>query len=183
MHIKSYYAYIVYLDNLIIVPNYKQNIVKYQTKASNYKINLAIHDYTTIRGKKILLNSLSFDVENLPKSLTLKETINKIIALKNEHKIENSIVSNSVNLSIGIEDLSIMVNSVDKVISNSENIDKKDLITSLANIKNELLKMKTTIENYEKDAINNTTTITQELLDEEKNQYKRIRSLSHIDYC
>lgn len=168
----------IYLDNLVARPhyNYNNNKVIYKTTDSSYKIKLKvflgkIKEY----DKEITLNDLTFDYNRLPNSLSIEDTFDKISNLNSE----NTVVKNSVDLNVSIDDLMIMHNIINRKLNSLDDVDKKqELIKLLTDIKDTAVKMHEIVVEYDNDIISNNEDITEELLKEEKEQYKR-RSLEY----
>lgn len=177
---------VTYLDNLEVLPMYVDGRIEYKTNGSNYKIFIRpSYDGKLLNyAAKITLNSLTFDADRLPKSITKEETFDKIVALKNERNQEYSIIRDSVDLSIGIEDLSLMVTKINGKFNNLDNVTKKEeLLKLLENIKIDIVKMQEISCSYDESMVQINPNITSELLEKEKKYYKEIRYMSSIDMC
>lgn len=174
---------IVYLDNMESIPNYRNYIIDYKTNYSNYKIVIGtLIDKLSDYDKKIFLNDLTFDPDRLPKTLSKEDIIDTIIGLKKESECSN--VKNSIDLSIGIDDLTSMLNRFNETINKMDNISsKEELINLLSNIRQEIVSIQDISQKYNSEIIQKNESITEDLLDTEKKEYIHRRFLSsiHID--
>lgn len=187
---KSYFAYkeipknygsFAYLDNLEVIPTY-DNGIEYKSNGSNYLMRLSLPSkYITIL-EQIFLNDLTFDVNRLPKELTKKETFYKILALSQEKMQEYSIIRNSVDLSIGIEDLYSMYREIQSKFNKLEGVESKSkLLEKLRKVKEALEQMTTLSQEYDKQMVANNEGITESLLTKEKEAYIRRREWAKMD--
>lgn len=79
---------ITFVQN-IQINNDLEDYISYKTTESNYKIELAIDDNDlNIYKSKIILNSLLFDVNSLPTSLTIDNTFGYIMVSKYEYMFQ-----------------------------------------------------------------------------------------------
>lgn len=178
-----YNTEITYLDNIKVIPNYKNDLVKYKTEASNYKITAKFHNSSLFPNhinKSIQVNSLLFDAKRLPESMTKEAIFDKIIHLKEEQKEDCIAIQNAVDLSINVEDLYTQFNSSNTTIQAlSDSIEnKEELREVLASIKENLDKLQTISANYNKNISQENSPITQEMIQEEKDLYLERRNHS-----
>ena len=162
---------IAYLDNMEVLPNYEKGIVKYKTTVSNYKIIISpIHILLSNYSSQIIsVNSLAFDPERLPSSITKEEVFDKIIDLKSTKKEECSAIRDSVDLSECIADLNTQFNYVNNTVNNLDDArSKSELIEVLSNIKQDIEKLQTICEEHDNRTLEENPTITRETLDKEK---------------
>lgn len=174
---------IIYVDNIEVIPSYTGDI-DYKTTSSNYKMELDIMgDEISKYRKRITLNSLLFDPNRLPESLTKENTFDNILKLKSDQKEKSAAIRNSVDLSISILDLEEQLSSTGNVISKLEDIqNKSQLLEALLNIKGEVDKLKTLSEQYDSSISEKEQSLTKEVLNREKKlQLKRIE-LSKLDF-
>lgn len=175
---------IEYVDNIEIIPNYQSDIVEYKTSQSNYKMSL--HPHSTLecekfQKRKIIVNSLLFDENRLPKTLTKESTFDKIINLWNDKKKECSIIRNSVNLSMNIESLISSFISTDNLISKLDDIENKnELLEILIKIQTNLEKLKNVSSSYD-NSLSKKYSIPQETFEKEKQKYLERSYYSSID--
>lgn len=173
---------VIYLDNLEAIPSYDYD-VKYRASGSNYlmKLNILIGKIASF-GNEITLNSLTFDVNRLPKTLSLEETLYKILALQQEKEQEYHIIRNSVDLSIGIDDLYLMYSEIQRKFNKLEGVDSKEsLLEELRKVKEALDQMTILSQEYDKQMVANNEGITESLLTEEKEAYVRRREWAKMD--
>lgn len=180
-----YNHYIPYLDNLEAIPVYRKDIVKYKSTSSNYKMTtLPVWSEVSFTYEmQIFLNDLTFDADRLPNAISKEEITDKIIALQKAKNEEYTIIRNSVDFSIGADDLLSSFSSVNNSLSKLDDVSKKEELTKLlASIKDDILKIKALSTEYDKEVVNNGK-VTEETLNKEKKAYQRRRELSkmHID--
>lgn len=185
LHDSPYRAFLrfSYLDNMEIIPNYLPSETKYKTTGSNYNIQLELShsNHSTIYDDIIILNNLVFDADRLPKEISKNETYDKILSLKNEKKQEYSLIQESVDLNVSINDLYLEFENTKQKISTLNNIKEKDeLIKYLSNIKEMILKMQEINNNYNKEIASSNEPITEELINEEVKSYQLRRKNSKI---
>ena len=132
---------VVYLDNIDVVPNYDFGVVDYRTKNSNYKMILKTLCFDFSRSNRtIALNSLLFNIDELPKRIDKETIFDSIINLKKEKKNECKKITNSVDLSVKIDDF------YDQFALLNESVDKLDTMTSTKEIKDVLKNIKGLID-------------------------------------
>lgn len=84
--------HVTYVDNIEVIPSYASRI-NYRTISSNYKMNLGVvGDNFSEYDRIIIVNSLLFDSQRLPKNITRKVIFDKILKLKDE--LEEKGISN-----------------------------------------------------------------------------------------
>ena len=180
---------VVYLDNLESIPEYKNGVVKYKTTGSNYKIELRVFSsgvYSRIyaRRDRICLNSLTFDADRLPKELSGKEICDEIIGLTAKKQQEYTAIKNSVDLSVGIGDLEYLLNKFNETVTKMESVDSKDrFLEELRNMQQSLNQIQTLSTAYNQSITECSSSITEELLQEEVKKYVIRREESKIDCC
>lgn len=173
---------IVYVANLEIIPSYENNI-NYKTSHSNYKIELdIIGEDISKYSRKILLNSLLFDLKTLPESINKKTTFDYILQLKEAKKEEQAIIINAVDLSISVSDLENQLNSTNNTIIKLDKVkSKKEIINILLNIRENIEKLKTLSIEHDNDVSLQNPLLTPEILTKEKYLYLERRYWSNID--
>ena len=177
--------YITYVANPEVIPTY-DNYINYRTSNSNYKMKLDILGITnkdfSEYSRKIILNSLLFDPFTLPKKIDKEHIFTPILIQKNEQKEKDAIIRNSVDLSVSILDLDYRFNLTNRIINELDNVqNKEELIKTLANIKDNLEKLKTLSKEYNNDASQKEPSLTEEVLENEKQLYLKQREWSKID--
>lgn len=169
---------IVYLDNLVAVPDYNPGTLSYKTTNSQYKIYIGKVGFA---HKNIFLNSLTFNSDVLPSSLSIKEILYKVLELKEEKKKEYTSIEDSVKLGVSIDDLYDMYNTVSSTIDKLESVEKKaELAELLLTIKEAILKMQTISTEYNQKVADENPSISEEFLEEQKKAYIRRREDSKI---
>ena len=170
---------IVYLDNLELVPNYPSSIVTYKSNGSNYMIILEKHCFSKeIYNQAILLNSLSFDIEKLPKSITKEVIFDHIYKLIDEKEDIYNTIKSAVELSVSIDDLYKNIDNTAKVIDNIKDNDPKErLIEELNKLKQQLNTLKKIDDQYNLDISNNDSFVSESIINDEKQKFKRRRDV------
>ena len=172
-----------YLDNIQVVPNYQNNVVKYRTTGSNYCI-IAKTSFGKLCAyeKTITLNSLIFDVKRLPETITKENIFDKLVSLKEEQKENCSTIKNSIDLSISIDDLRNQFDSTNRIIEGLNSVDSKDgLQDVLLKIKEYIDKLQTISTEYDDSISQGYSSITKEKLEKEKQLYLKRRYWDSID--
>ncbi|MBQ2639319.1 MAG: hypothetical protein IJF92_00935 [Bacilli bacterium] len=184
---------IYYLDNIVVTPNYDDSIIEYKTNDSNYEILLKPtvipengdpYFYISKYGRKIKLNSLTFEKDRLPKKLNVNNTFNKIIHLKKLTKEVCKCIKNSVDLSIAIEILKEEYNNVVNEIIKIDDIDKKEYINEvLMSINENIMLLESISDNYMDKTVDNNPLLTKEQLQKEKVLQLTKKELNSRDLC
>lgn len=172
-----------YLDNIEIMPNYQRHIVKYKTADSNYKIIIlpSFNEEISIYFREIIVNSLTFDANRLPESITKKNIFDKIINLANDKKDECAAIRTSVDLSMSLDSLSSNFDSTNNLLSRIDDIENKDeLLKILSEIQLNLSKLKSASTNYN-NRLSDKYSIPEETLQKEKKLYLERQYWSNID--
>lgn len=167
----------VYLDNIEVIPSYESDRIKYKSTGSNYIIDYRNKESVLIRGySHVKLNSLTFDVERLPESLDSKEIFRKIMPLRDKKKDDYNAIRSSVNLNINLEDISELTGKLEEIIEEIDNVKIKDELKNyLLIISESIFKMQNITYNHDKENIGNSKYITEDILNKEKELYKRRR--------
>ena len=180
----NYNEEIVYLDNIEIIPNYDFGVVEYRSEDSNYKMKLKTLYFDFLIGDRtIYLNSLLFDLDKLPKKIDMETIFDSIISLKEEKKDQYNKITNSVNFSVKIDDLSNEFYKLNNVV------DKLDTITTTKEIKEVLKSIKELLEDLKNkskeydSSITEERNITLESLKFQKNKFLEKRRMSKEDCC
>lgn len=172
---------IAFLDNMQVLPNYENNVVKYKTNESNYKIITTGHLYYPFTySEKIQLNSLDFDKNLLPK-LSAEERLDKIVNLKTEQEYACSCVRQAVDLAITFYDLEQQVDRTIKVIENTEDMrDKKAILEEMRRIRESIIGMCPEIVST--DDNENPSIVDPSIIEKEKEAVlAKRRSIHHCD--
>jgi hypothetical protein len=92
-------------------------------------------------------------------------------------------IRNSVDLSVGIEDLLLIFDSFNETIRKLDDVKKKEqLLGLLSEIRDFIVKMQVISSEYNKDVVENSSYITEGLLKNEKKVYKREREAPNSQY-
>ena len=178
---------VVYLDNLEPIPEYRQGEVKYKTTGSNYQMEVRIYSSSLCaklyaNRDRIRLNSLTFDVDRLPKELSAKDIYDEIIGLASKKQQEYTEIKNSVDLSVGIQDLEYLLNRFNETVTKMESVDSKEqVLEELRNMQQSLGQIQTLSAAYNQSIIEGSSYITPQLLQEQVKQYliRREESKTH----
>ena len=180
---QNYNSVVKYVDNIKMIPHY-ENYIKYGTTSSNYKMELS----TTIKsefskyGRKIILNSLLFDVNRLPEKIDKETIINPILKLKEEQQEKSAPIRNSVDINVSIFDLETRLGYTTNTISRLEGVkNKKELLEVLSNMKQDVEKLRTLSSEYDSSVTENEPTLTPDVLEKEKSEYVRRREWRNLD--
>lgn len=161
-----------FVHNPVVVPCYEYDVIKYKTEDSPYVIT-----QVPLNCFKIALNSLTFDKEMLPKTLEKKDLRKK---LENQYVEEKQLIRDSVDLSVGINDLKTICDDLEKRMETlKDDFAKKDIISFLTKIKEDLSLIEIVINEHDMNIEANYPLLTTEYLDKEKDAYEKRRH-SHI---
>lgn len=175
--------HITYLDNMQVIPNYQNDIVRYRSTDSNYTIRteLILGSFSKY-GKTITLNSLVFDVKRLPNNIDKENIFDGLIRLKEEQSKNCTIVRNSVDLSISIGDLQLQFYKTSKTIEGLSDIaNKNELKEVLLRIKEDLDILQNMSTEYDNSVVQQDSSISHEILKQQKQMCLRMIELSRID--
>ena len=141
-----------YVDNMRMLPRYLDRTIEYITDDSSYLIHLRPKDYRFYDNrvyKEIYLNSLSFDIDRLPKSITKEDIFDVIVSLAHQNK-ESIAITDSVYMEKGIKYLNKSLYDAGELFSKMDSVsDRDELIKLLNEIEITLNKMKMITTNYE----------------------------------
>ena len=174
---------ITYLDNMQVIPNYQNSIVKYKTTGSSYAILITVSAGQLCKYvRTVTLNSLVFDAKRLPEALTKECIFDKLIELKEEQRESCNTIRNSVDLSICIADLRNQFMFTNGIIEKLVNMEKhKELREVLVNIREYIDKLQSMSEEYDVSVSKEDSSITKERLQEERKLYLDRRRLERLD--
>lgn len=148
---------VIYLDNIEVVPNYDFGMVEYKSNDSNYKIILKTQCFDFSKNDRtIALNSLLFDRNRLPEEINKLTIFDNIIDLKEEQKDKYNKITNSVDFSVKIDDVSKEFNELNNIV------DKLDSISSATEIKKVLKNVKRLLDDLRNISKNYDSSITKE---------------------
>lgn len=171
----NYPSTFYYLDNMEAIPNYQNSIVYYKTNFSNYRISIIPNaSYDKFSVWRITVNSLLFDLDRLPNRITKNETIDKIVALKNDKKEVCTAIKNSVDLNISIEDLEYQIQVIERVIRLSSIESKEDMYKMIKEMLQQLNKLQAISAKYDEDIISKGIVTKEKLIQEKEDEQKRI---------
>ncbi len=174
---------ISYLDNMEAVPNYRSDVVEYRTTGSNYEIVADVSFGVLSKcWKKIIVNSLLFDYKILPEDITKEFIFDKIVSLKKEQQEDCDSIRNSVDLSIGVDDLCSQFDTTSRIIESLKNVESKEQLHEiLLGIKSYLDQLQSLSSKYDDSVAQNDSPITKEKLQEEKRLCLERRHWNSID--
>lgn len=173
------YSNIRFLENMELIPEYENNIIKYKTNGSNYCMVLPYRDDAKgWSSNEIILNNLLFDPSRLPNSLKKEDTIDKIIALKETKKEETTSVRELVDLGVKIFDLEKEYANLKYIVDRLENVkSKEELKKVLSNIKIEIEQLR----QINKNEVKENTNVSEEQIEKEKQLYIKSREFQYLD--
>ena len=180
----NYNSSINFFDNIEIIPNYEKTMVEYTTKGSPYKLDLKfIIGGFSCYHLKAIVNTLVFNPDLLPDKLDKKTVFDSIVELKTQEK-SCDIIRDSVDLSIGIDNLCSQFTTTSNIIERIDTAENKEEFTTiLTEIKERLNTLQTLGNNFNEKVVEANEKISIEKIGKEKQLYlKRIRDAS-IDSC
>lgn len=178
-----------YLENMELVPTYTNNPIKYKTNDSCYCMSIKLNGFGTNKGisefgREIELNSLIFDSNRLPNEITYDSTLSVINNLFIDGKKDLKKIRDILDMSVCTDDLISQYNITKKMIESIEDVkDKEELKQVLTNISKDLDALKKAGLSFEKEIINSSDTINEEIIKNEKDQYIKRRINSQTDLC
>lgn len=191
----EYYLYssdsdFYFLENMESIPSYLNSPIKYKTNKSFYCLKLSFFksgknlDKIKMRnkGRKIYLNSLTFDPNRLPNEITSKSTYEVIKDLVNKKKEEHTYIKNFVDIGITTDNLKKEFEKLKEQYENfsklKDNEELKNLLTQMQNI---IFLLQLFEENYQKEVCDSNKELSIKLIKEEKDaKLKRISSIYWI---
>ena len=181
------YSDFAYGENMRIVPTYEKNTINYYFDGTNYIIPL-INDFDNIRlfsktKKEIIVNNLLFDPKALPLSLNRDNTLGVLLNLRDEHMDSIKLLKEDVDLSFSISDLLDELDNSTQVVKGLTQIKERDeIINYLNDMRTILTKIKTIQNNSEEEIVkDDSNTITQDIINQEKEDVVKRRIYSRID--
>ena len=173
------YTNVSYLDNLQVISSYP-GVIKYKSDNSNYKIDLEYTYLKTLIESKIGLNSLLFEPSRLPNSLNMEFVFDEINDKARQYYDLYKEIKNSVNLSVGINDLLMQAEITGSMLDGLENVESREkLIEILNNILVEIKKLEKLSCEYNVSLSNKEPKLSKEFLEEEKKKYLNKRTKKH----
>lgn len=176
---------ITYFDNIEVVPNYNYGIIEYKTTGSNYKMKLKTNYFDISKSDRtVALNSLLFDHSKMPTEITRESVFDSIISLKEGHKDTCREITNSVNLSVKVDDLCEQLGLLKEVVERLSMMTQRSEIKGiLVNIENELSNLKIKSKKYSESIIDKEPSITLDRIENQKVAYLKRREWSKEDCC
>lgn len=150
-----------------------EDLIIYKSIGSNYLMKL--HFYQTFSKYRVItLNSLLFDVNNLPKEeLTFYETVQKIIVSKKENENIDKFIRNAVSLECALLAMTSVINKLDGIIQNLSKVEDKDKVLELsAKAKDSINGLSQFLEGFEERELKENN-ISKKVLEEQKLLYQR----------
>ena len=167
---------IAYLENMKPIVSIDTDILKYKSTVSNYMIvfNPIVNHF------EIFLNDLTIDVDRLPKTMNASDLFKEIFELNKLISFDQSLVKDSVNLSVGILDLNEIVNNVSNRLSKLENVNESGEIKKiLHDINSRITQLKLIKDGFNESIVTKSEYISDELLETEKHNYIRKREINN----
>ena len=179
----AYFDEFTYLDNMYVVPTYKGNSITYKTKDSNFEMKLK-RGMNKVYPVKITFNSLLVDSNKLPESLTKEDTYGKIVELKDNIQKDYDSLRESINLSLGADELRQKYEYILNIASMCDDKKiKEKLLSTLSDINEDILELEYMINKYGESIVNNNELLSEANLQKEKEkELKRRQSFyKHLD--
>ena len=165
-----------YLENIKIIPNYQDHIIKYTTTSSNYCIIINCDLFLNSYRLEISLNSLTFDPSKLPDIIDYDLLVNELLNLNNKEKENNIALKNAIDLEVGIRDFEQGYNSLNNLFSKLTEVkDPLEVKKILLTINKCLYKLKLISRNYNTRITKNNSSLTKEIIAKEQELYLRRR--------
>ena len=124
-----------------------------------------------------MVNSLVFDAERLPDSLSKKDIFVPIIKLSENKKEESDAVVNAVELGVAVEDLEAQLDMTSSMIERLDGVQSKpELLALLSSIRQGVTQMGGISDAYDQSIIEQYQGITPKILQKERAAYKSDRS-------
>ena len=123
-----------------------------------------------------------FDINTLPEKIDREHIFDFLISkiIKNENK--SLVIRNSVDFKVSVLDLAHEFSNSSNIIKNIDALkDKREIFEALLGIKIYLEKLKELSIEYDKSILEQEESLTQEILEEEKNLYLMRRNYSKLD--
>ena len=171
-----------YVNNIQILPGYDTNIFHYKTSNSPYRIDMTTSWGSTFSSKSIILNSLLFDISELPNSLSKEDTYDKIVELAENKKSVNSAIRNSISLDSGIHNLEGAYQELYEIVKKIKKGDttfassRENVGTILSQISDGIKLLRETSTEYDSEIISNNPELSFQLLTSEKRRYRKLQS-------
>ncbi len=154
------------LDNIEVLPNYDNYLIKYKTSGSNYELEtIAFRNKFTQSDISITVNSLLFDPDKLPDVISNEAIIDKIIDMRNSKEEECTNIKNAIDLRISVDNLNKQFMRTNEIMNRIKNIENKEV---LLHIKSLLEQLEDISLKYEEDISQDYSDITTELIQKEK---------------
>jgi cell fate (sporulation/competence/biofilm development) regulator YlbF (YheA/YmcA/DUF963 family) len=160
-----------YVENLVTIPSYSDDKVKYITNDSIYEITLKPTSYPEgVRGKIIKLQSLYFNPNRLPQRINRETTYEEILRKASTLESSNKAMKNSVDLSLSLSDIEKAYQELDKTFDSiEESSNKEELLEALKKIREGIDIVQVVSSKCDEAVLDSTSSMDQELLTHEKN--------------
>jgi len=166
-----------YLDNMVIIPNYFNDTIKYKTIDSPYLIKTSfVGNEISKYGNEIIVNSLLFDINRLPRELTKECLFDFLLKLKQDKKETIDVLHNAVDLNTEVYDLNdhqkYLINLINRVKDTNT---KQELLLILKELDLMIKKLSLLGEKYDDILLQMDDNISEKDLSDEKKYYKLVR--------
>lgn len=167
----SFFGKIFYLDNIEIIPSYENNVIKYRSKGSNYQLLLKQHEMP-----KIVLNNLTFPIENLPSSIDWDFLWKNVLKLTEGMEQSMTAFRNSVMLDVSLYDLKEQVMSTCNTFKSIDSVNNKpELVEALSQIKRGIVELYSIKKDYDAEIITEYPLLSQQQIGDGVQQYVKVR--------
>jgi hypothetical protein len=172
-----------YLDNMVIIPNYFNDTIKYKTIDSPYLIKTSfVGNEISKYGNEIIVNSLLFDINRLPRELTKECIFDFLLKLKQDKKETIDVLHNAVDLNTEVYDLNdhqkYLINLINRVKDTNT---KQELLLILKELNLMIKKLSLLGEKYDDILLQMDDIISEKDLSDEKKYYKLVRDNMKYD--
>jgi len=169
-----------YVDNIEIIPSYNDKKFKYRTTGSNYEIQLEVFSFGKdwvpyLKLKKVTVNSLLFDCNRLPESLTDEQCVFDPIIRKNkEYEKEYTVIQDSIDFRLDIDNINDSIEDIEYLVEYrlGKVTNKEELVKLLENLKENANELKRISKNYDKKITKEYPDITKQALKKERKKCK-----------
>ena len=184
-NIPGMFTRFTFVDNVKIIPEYETSSIKYKTAGSPFTIDLRFeHDksVTPEYATSMIVNTLLFDTDILPSVFTEDNTYNRIIRAKKASDKTINLLRQSIDLSVGIDDLTSEVSKLSKTVASYDFDYKEKMLDTLTEIKRSIIELDEALKSQTEENLREDRDLSPAVINEEKRRYLRNREASMYDY-
>lgn len=173
-----------YFDNAEVIPTYENDVIEYKSTDSNYLMTLSIiGDDFSDYGRKITINSLTFDPSRLPNEISKQNIFDTLVAKAGATQEKRSYIRSSVNLGVSVLDLDRQLSSTSRTITGLEDVkNKTELIEVLTRMKADLEQLKVLSAEHDASISEKEPVLSSDVLENEKKLYLHRRDMASIHW-